>query len=464
MVKGRVFVYVYIIYETACPAKRHADMNTFAVVKPTRKRIHADECDSKTDRKFSKGYFCCIDCGNDVFVRRGDKRVWHFAHYHEEDAKKCPHANGGETREHYDAKHFIARNIGRCAFAVEKCTCCHEYSFFSSRHNGRPLRIQECTSEVEMRIPQTSRVADVAAINPATGSVIAAIEVFHTHETDADKRKECAMQGIQVLEVSTSEVQRFQPPSAPPKMGLMCMKTTDMLQTECSKCTVKNSRKRELQDVVDCERQYTDSCALFYSRAFAPKRSCSFALAAPVVWQSNAEYLDELEYDRWYTMMWISYGKRVDARIQHSMLRNERAVLQKQGFDLARAKLDKQKNRAGARSNGKRSYTRGSCITKCKACEKWVFNDNPDDVCEVESGTMPVVEWNALFAKDPMKFRKKYKLADGEPNMIYVHEQCSIECPACKDCCLLNQIAKFGACFSCNTYFTRQLSRLEKIM
>jgi hypothetical protein len=49
-------------------------------------------------------------------------------------------------------------------------------------------------------------------------------------------------------------------------------------------------------------------------------------------------------------MMWISYGRRIDARIQHSMLHNERAVFQKQGFDSARAKLDKQKNRTGGRT------------------------------------------------------------------------------------------------------------------
>ena len=96
-------------------------MNVFAIISRTQKRVHANECDNKNELAYPRGHFACIDCGSDVFVRRGKLRVWHFAHYSALDDKKCPHKNGGETLDHYNAKHFIAQNIGRCAFVLQKC-------------------------------------------------------------------------------------------------------------------------------------------------------------------------------------------------------------------------------------------------------------------------------------------------------------------------------------------------------
>jgi len=56
-------------------------LNVFAVVSRSGKRIHANECNDKNEKEYPRGHFECIDCGNEVFVRRGNLRTWHFAHF-----------------------------------------------------------------------------------------------------------------------------------------------------------------------------------------------------------------------------------------------------------------------------------------------------------------------------------------------------------------------------------------------
>jgi hypothetical protein len=450
-------------------------MNTFAVVKSTGKRKHADECEDRTHKKYSKGHFFCIDCGNDVFVRRGQKKVWHFAHYCEEAAKKCPHANGGETKEHYDAKHFIASNIHRCVFAVEKCTACMKRRFFVGRRcdEGNHQHIHECIAEVEKRIPGTKRVADVAAMNSKSGNVVAAIEVFHTHETDSDKRKECAALGIPVLEVTTMEVQRAQAYDASRKPRLVQMATTNMLNKRCAECAMRREKMNELKSIIEYEKWHTDSSAEFYGdvswnpvlRAAAKLRRINAAVLKRLrKTQSNSvqEYFQELEHEKWYAGIWDLYGKRLDARRNHRMISNERRAVLKRGFDAAHAKISRQQVMPASKRAHKKHRV---CVTKCKGCDKWVFgDDSSDDVCKVKSSSMPESEWKELFAKDPMQFRKRYECNNGDHNFIQVHEGCAIPCPGCNDFCLIQKIAKFGACFSCNSCFKGRLRRLEARM
>jgi hypothetical protein len=293
-------------------------MNTFAVVKSTGKRKHADECEDRTHKKYSKGHFFCIDCGNDVFVRRGQKKVWHFAHYCEEAAKKCPHANGGETKEHYDAKHFIANNIGRCEFVVEKCPVCTRRRIFVGKHQGKHQQIHKCQAEVEMRIPGTHRVADVAAISRETGMIVAAIEVFHTHETDSDKRKECAALGIPVLEVTTKEVGRFMPQGG----GRIRMSTTRIPLVKCASCTMRECAMKELRTVIDYERWYNDSYQSFHVRkpcVVVCKKEVPRYVSKRKPEYAQEEYLAELEYARCYDKMWYEHEARVNARKRYEM-------------------------------------------------------------------------------------------------------------------------------------------------
>lgn len=444
-------MWVYVSH--ACPLAAeqiHLQMNTFAVVNSTKKRIHAEECEDKKDKKYSKGYFSCIDCENDVFVRRGEKRARHFAHYQEEDTKKCPHANGGETKEHYDAKHFIANNIGRCAFAIERCPTCSRKRFFLGDDDDE-VQVHECKAEVEARIPGTNRVADVAAMHPLTGTFIAAIEVLHTHETDADKRSECAMVGIPVLEVTTDEVQRVK--ELVGAYGFMQMHTTHIQKVYCSECGLARAWTMHLHEAVQYEEWYTSVHESFFCRNVCTRPS--FFLSRREYDKQEKEHLSaEVEYSSWYEGMWDRYEKQRVYKREHELLSNERSHYLQKGLKHARTRL------AQLSSGKKKRYRGKSCITKCKVCANWVFNDDEDDVCEVESSTMFAADWSALFDNDPPQYRKRYKLKNNDHNFIYVHAECAMDCPACTSSCILKQLGKYGICYSCDVYFRQELSKL----
>ena len=95
----------------------------------------------------------------------------------------------------------------------------------------------------------------MAAIDPATGRHVAAIEVLHTHEVGDEKRSQCAAQGIAVLEVTAREVERVRQIrmrcSAAPgaELAPMVFETTDVQFKQCSRCIM------ETEFVVDWNRQ-----------------------------------------------------------------------------------------------------------------------------------------------------------------------------------------------------------------
>ncbi len=437
-------------------------MNTFAIVSNTKKRIHADECDSKRESKFAKGHFRCIDCGNDVFVRRGQKRVWHFAHFQEDDARKCPHANGGETLEHYQAKHFIANNINKCAFAIERCSSCKRFRYFVSRADGRALFVHQCNAEVEKMVPGTKRVADVAIMHPNTGKVMAAIEVLHTHEVDANKWKECASVGVPILEVTTDEFQRVR--GAWDESSLLQMVTTHMKFTGCDECVLELAWRQELGASVAFEMWYKQIWERYDPQKAAP--ITQVASKAPYTHKdvlsdmteafSNEQRQSE-SYESWYEATWRMHWRKLDALKKYNKVWDERKSFISKGKEKAEAQIQN--------ANARNKVFRGrSCVTKCKGCAKWVFDDNPDDVEEVESKTMQKTQWRKLFQDDPARFRKKYMRSDGEFNFIYVHSQCAMECPSCQDVCLVQHLAKFGICVECSMYYKDKLNKLEGLL
>jgi hypothetical protein len=218
---------------------------------------------------------------------------------------------------------------------------------------------------------------------------------------------------------------------------------------------------KELRTVIDYERWYNDSYQSFHVRkpcVVVCKKEVPRYVSKRKPEYAQEEYLAELEYARCYDKMWYEHEARVNARKRYEMILGERKAVLKCGYDAARAKLE-------ARGASSASVYRGrSCIAKCKGCQKWVFDDNPDDVCKVESSSMTPVHWKALFANEPKRYRKEYMRNDDEHSFIYVHEECAIECPGCLDMCLLQHISQFGACYPCCKYFKEQMSKLEKSM
>jgi hypothetical protein len=427
-------------------------MNTFAIVSHTGKRIHSEECQERRQRKYAKGYFKCIDCAQEVHVRRGDKRAWHFCHYSEKHGSMCPHANGGETKEHYECKHWIAQNLHRCAFAVEKCPCCSRKRFFVARSAGTPVYIhKDCRAEVECKIPGTSRVADVACILKHSGNVvIAAIEVFHTHETCQEKREACTEQGVALLEVTTDEVQRH----SKTKKGLhdlVQLRTTCMKQVHCPECVMLRAWQLEMETLSTYEAWH-DGMWNMYGELLAAQRKDAKREGERKMklregaWQLQMKKLSA--YEAWHDEMWEMYGELLAAQRKDARRPVKRKMKIRKGSDMAHAKIQEMQLNSIAKPRQKQ----GRCVGKCKQCKGWMFDGQ--DLCEIESGTMSVASWNELFEGEPQKYRKRYELGD-EYNTVTIHKTCSIQCVSCGDQAFLHMMARFGMCFYCCSLYKK---------
>lgn len=442
-------------------------MNTFAVGRVTGKRVHAEECGDRLSVKYAKGSFLCIDCGKEVYVRRGEQRAWHFSHYSQRDGSRCPHANGGETLQHYRAKHFVAANLGRCAFAVERCPGCGATRFFVGRNkNGKRVFVHECRAEVERRImDHHSRVADVAAIDPSTGDVVAAIEIFHTHAVDAAKRQECSRQGIAVLEVNAEDVLAHCKEQQRRGQHFLQLETVGMnLGNDCNACAVKKARLQQMQRRVDWEAWYVCmwerhcicSSRIRQRQMMMVPSSCFRSVvkaADSAIANAAVQNLERVRtVEAWHNELWEGYGNLLLARRMDEASQVEAAGMRRRARDEAHARIQEAEVTA-AKKQLLQPKGGTKCIGKCRQCSRWMMFDDggsSDAVAVVSSSTMPERAWDQLFSEEPSKYQKRYVNVVGEHSTILVHKECSMACPGCGEPCLLHSIARFGMCYPCN--------------
>lgn len=398
-------------------------MNTFAISSATGKIVRVRDCaDKSTKQKYPKGTFKCIDCSEHVIPRRGDKRIWHFAHYSDQHKGKCPHKNGGETLAHYEAKHWIAENLHRCAFAIEQCPTCNRKKYFVGKKGG--VQLQKCVAEVEKRVPGThpkfTRVADVLCIDPKTYKAVAAIEVFHTHETELDKFRECEALGVTVLEVTTEEIQR-----AKDRHHFWGKKDGELLLTNMDTTTMRKN--------VECV-----DCALLH------------------------EFRDEQQVAiKFYEFVEDKSWQLIEARCMREKKIQQRKQMVSKGIHEAHAKIQE----AEFIARQKKIKYSGKCVGKCKQCSGWMFEGQ--DLVEVSGETMPEVEWDKLFENDPPKFQKRYTWKkDGRDmyNNIKVHAQCAMECPCCNQHAFVHNLARYGMCYDCCMSFKGSEHHIENAL
>jgi hypothetical protein len=140
----------------------------------------------------------CIDpsCRLSVFARRGDKNEWHFAH-HQTDTP-CPgKGNNGESLDHYEKKHLIAKDLEKFVFAKQTCYCCTRTAYHTQTTDLIP--------EVEGLIPGSLYRADVLLSTPA-GVGIYAIEVKNFSRVSDEKRTWCTENNIIIIEISVDAI------------------------------------------------------------------------------------------------------------------------------------------------------------------------------------------------------------------------------------------------------------------
>jgi hypothetical protein len=163
--------------------------------------------------------YTCFTCKNAVVLRRGNVRVPHFAHLPSQTAK-CSGYAGGETPEHWLAKHYAAKHLSTLEFRIPCFDCggtAETVTFKNAEH-----------VEVEGRIKHTKRRADILV---KMGKSYYALEVVHHHAMEDKKIAELSDLNVQFFEFSCNFME---------KTSLKVpVQTTNRLQW-CTKCLLQS--------------------------------------------------------------------------------------------------------------------------------------------------------------------------------------------------------------------------------
>ncbi len=174
--------------------------------------------------------YTCFTCKNAVVLRRGNMRVPHFAHLPSQTAK-CSGYSGGETREHWLAKHCVAKHLSSLTFLIPCFECCgtaEVVTFKNAEH-----------VEVEGLIKTTKRRADVLV---KVGKSYYALEVVNHHAMDETKKAELRDHNVEFFEFSCEFMGK--------EVTHISVQCTNRIQM-CEKCLLKTHELSHAQAVWD---------------------------------------------------------------------------------------------------------------------------------------------------------------------------------------------------------------------
>lgn len=146
----------------------------------------------------------CPGCGRPVTMKLGDIKMHHAAH---QPGSGCV-LSSGETALHMNTKLYLASKLERAASIIVNERC-------SKRNDGLPCRCEGCRTRtwdipawdaVAVEYAVGSRRPDITLL--ASGSPVAAIEVFVTHRVDEDKSSDLLFAGLPWIEVDARTVSR----------------------------------------------------------------------------------------------------------------------------------------------------------------------------------------------------------------------------------------------------------------
>ena len=141
------------------------------------------------------GPFQCIVCSESLVLKKGLIKRAHFAH----SANSSCSGGGGESVCHALAKRIMAKNLQDYSF-MEVCTTCGS----TMRHTGKMDYIfQQHFSYEEYKFGKYKLDVGVVDIN---NTLIAAIEIFHTHLVDDTKAKALKDKGIIMIELVAEQI------------------------------------------------------------------------------------------------------------------------------------------------------------------------------------------------------------------------------------------------------------------
>lgn len=147
----------------------------------------------------SQAPFYCIECKEEVILRKGKVRMPHYAHKPDRETE-CAGGNEGsaETWQHALAKQLVVKCIDKWRFYA-RCRTCKTVSGHIVHH----FPASEGFFAAEEKPVPPYRIDVLVTRN---GEAHAAIEVHQTHAVDDKKRKDLEARGILVIEVEAESV------------------------------------------------------------------------------------------------------------------------------------------------------------------------------------------------------------------------------------------------------------------
>jgi hypothetical protein len=133
-----------------------------------------------------KEKYICPECNKDLIIKKGEKRIHHFAHY--KDNKPCNYYNNpNETQIHKDAKLALKQLLenGIKLKITRKCSACE-----CNIYNWDVPSLECFNIEIEYRFDYNNslKIADLAVLDK--NNIYTIFEIYHSHGTIDDARPE----------------------------------------------------------------------------------------------------------------------------------------------------------------------------------------------------------------------------------------------------------------------------------
>jgi len=133
-----------------------------------------------------KNEYLCIDCETPLILRKGEERIYHFAHHKSQE--KCNYLYGGESEIHKSAKLLLKTLLekNKQILITTMCNSCKKTTTYEI-----PI-YTENTSQIGIEhrfvYDHIQRIADVAYLD--NGELVCIFEICHTNKTQHDARPE----------------------------------------------------------------------------------------------------------------------------------------------------------------------------------------------------------------------------------------------------------------------------------
>jgi hypothetical protein len=132
--------------------------------------------------------YICMDCGKDVFIRQGNTRIHHFAHYKEEPIEKCNFYNEPNEMQIHKTAQLILKYILETKIPLTigcKCNKCNKiYDYYEIAQITDNLTIIQL--EHRFIYKDSVKIADVAYLE--NNQICCIFEIYNTHKTHTENR------------------------------------------------------------------------------------------------------------------------------------------------------------------------------------------------------------------------------------------------------------------------------------